>query len=98
MTGWTFLTNHARVLVCIARQPDSTLRQIAACAEITERTTHQIVDELVESGYLTRNKLGRRNFYEVHLDRALRHPLEAGVDIGEFVRPFLIADRDSEAA
>ena len=98
MSGWTFLTNHARVLVCIARQPGSTLREIASCAEITERTTHQIVDELVETGYLTRTRIGRRNFYEVHPDRPLRHPLDARFEIGDLLRPLLRPEQDSEAA
>jgi len=86
------------VLVCIARQPGSTLREIAGCAEITERTTHQIVDDLVEAGYLTRNRLGRRNFYEVHPDKSLRHPLDAEFEIGDVLRPLLRDERDSEAA
>ena len=83
MSSWTFLTNHARALVCIAREPGIRLRDIAKCAEITERTAHHIVEELVEAGYLTRHRVGRRNFYEVHPDLPLRHPFDSEHKVGE---------------
>ena len=62
MSDWTFLTNHARVLRCIAQDPGVRLRDIAQCAGITERATHRIVSDLVEAGYLTRHRLGRRSY------------------------------------
>ena len=71
MSTWTFLTNHTRVLCCIAREPGIRLRDIALCAGITERTTHRIVDELAEAGYVTRHRVGARSFYEVHADLPL---------------------------
>ena len=71
MTGWGFLTNHARVLVCLAEMPGCRLREVAESVQLTERATHRIVDELVKADYVTRHKLGNRSFYEVHADRPL---------------------------
>ncbi len=76
MGEWTFLTNHARVLACVARQPGIRLRDIADCSDITERAAHRIVCELEDDGYLTRHKRGARNLYEVHPDRPMRPPVE----------------------
>ena len=89
MAAWTFLTNHTRVLSCLAREPGIRLRDIAQCAEITERTTHRIVDELVEAGYVTRHRLGTRSFYEVHPELPLRHPLDARHKVGEILAVLL---------
>ena len=89
MSRWTFLTNHARVLLCIARDPSTRIRDMAACAEITERAAHRIVDDLVEGGYLTRHHQGRRCFYEVHGDLPLRHPHEEDHDVGEILSVLL---------
>ena len=89
MATWTFLTNHAHVLLCVARDPGTRLRDIADCVGITERATHRIVDELVEAGYLTRHRLGRRNFYEVHPEGPMRGPLEGGRAIGELLAVLL---------
>ncbi len=94
--GWTFLTNHARVLACVAQQPGVRLREIATCAGITERAAHRIVCELEADGYLTRHRVGARNFYEVHPDRPLRHESEAGIAIGELLR--LLAPREEPSA
>ena len=96
MADWTFLTNHARVLACVAQQPGVRLREIAACAGITERAAHRIVCELETDGYLTRHRVGARNFYEVHPDRPLRHRMEAGLGIGDLLR--LLLARDEPAA
>lgn len=73
---WTFLTNHGHVLLCIASDPDIRARDIAARVGITERSAQSIVADLVEAGYLTREKVGRRNRYEVQSGRPLRHPVE----------------------
>lgn len=74
--GWTFLTNHSHVLLCIAADPGARGRDIAERVGITERAAQSIVADLVEGGYLSRERIGRRNHYEVHGDRALRHPVE----------------------
>jgi predicted ArsR family transcriptional regulator len=76
MAGWTFLTNHAHVLFCIARDPEVRLRDVAALVGITERAVQRIVTDLETAGYLTVSKEGRRNRYQVNLDRPLRHPIE----------------------
>jgi DNA-binding MarR family transcriptional regulator len=74
--GWTFLTNHAHVLFCIAEDPDVRLRDVAARVGITERAVQRIVTDLENEGYLAVSKEGRRNRYQVHYDRPLRHPIE----------------------
>jgi len=74
--GWTFLTNHAHVLFCIAKDPEVRLRDVAARVGITERAVQRIVTDLEGEGYLTVSKEGRRNRYQVNYDRPLRHPIE----------------------
>lgn len=86
---WTFLSNHAHVLICIAQQPDIRLTDVATKVGITERTVHRIVSELSESGYLSVSKAGRNNTYTVNLDLPLRHPLEATHSIRAIVSPLL---------
>lgn len=84
-TGWTFLTNHAHVLLTIARDRQITLREVAARVGITERATQKIVADLDASGYLTRTRQGRRNSYTVTTGRPFRHPLTAGHDLDELL-------------
>jgi hypothetical protein len=84
--GWTFLSHHAQVLLCIARDPDARLRQIATEVGITERSVQAIVNDLVVAGYLTRTRVGRRNHYEVHTDVPLRHKLQHDIDAGTLLR------------
>jgi predicted ArsR family transcriptional regulator len=79
---WTFLTNHARVLLVISRNPDIRARDVAAIIGITERSAQRIVAELEEAGYLSRERIGRRNHYRVKTTATLRHPHERGVEIG----------------
>jgi hypothetical protein len=83
--GWTFLTNHTHVLLCIYRTPEIRLREVAEAVGITERMVQKIVAELVEAGYLQVQKVGRRNQYTVHANYRLRHPLEAHHTIGELL-------------
>jgi predicted DNA-binding transcriptional regulator YafY len=73
--GWTFLSNHGHVLLCIAREPGIRLREVAERVGITERAVQRIVADLEAAGYLSRSREGRRNRYEVHRDRRLRHPV-----------------------
>lgn len=96
MGDWTFLTNHGQVLICVARQPDITLRSIAECAGITERAAHRIVCDLVDGGYLTRTRVGRRNVYEVHPDAAMRHPVAGEHQVGDLLE-VLVDDVDDPA-
>jgi DNA-binding MarR family transcriptional regulator len=73
---WTFLTNHAHVLLCIARDPQARIRDIAGRVGITERAVQRIVAELEEAGYLSHEREGRRNTYRVRRNKPLRHPME----------------------
>lgn len=83
--GWTFLSNHGHVMICLVRDPDARLRDIAREVGITERAVQGILGDLVEAGYVDKERLGRRNHYEVHRDLPLRHPLEAGHRVGELL-------------
>ena len=83
---WTFLTNHSHVLLCIASNPDVLLREVAAQVGITERATQRIVAELEDAGYLSHERVGRRNHYQVHATLPLRHPLEDHLEIGALLR------------
>jgi predicted ArsR family transcriptional regulator len=83
--GWTFLTNHAQVLVCIARDPGVRLRDIGERVGITERAAHRIVAELADAGYITRQRNGRRNTYTVNSDSRLPDPIARGQNVGELL-------------
>jgi len=86
MGSWSFLSNHARVISCIAEERGVRLREIAASVEITERAAHRIVSELVADGYLTRHRVGARNFYEVHPEQPLRYSRRPDVSLGDLLR------------
>src|SRR5436190_11554827 len=83
--GWTFLTNHAQVLVCIARDPGMRLRDIGGRVGITERAAHRIVVELADAGYITRRRNGRRNTYTVNAQSPLPDPVARGQNVGELL-------------
>ena len=85
MAGWTFLTNHAHVLLCVARDPDIRLRDVADFVCITERAAQRIVADLVEAGDLDRTREGRRNSYQLNPDIPLRHPLDRDHAIGDIL-------------
>ncbi|MFF1495277.1 helix-turn-helix transcriptional regulator [Streptomyces sp. NPDC058304] len=90
--AWTFLTNHARVLVVISRDPGVRLRDVAAMCELTERTVQGIVADLEADGYLTRSRDGRRNRYEIAEGAMFRHPAEAGHEVAGLLA--LLAEDD----
>ena len=98
MSQCAFLTNHAHVLLCVAREQDTRLRHIADCVGITERATHRIICDLVEAGYLTKHRVGRRSYYEVHLDLPLRHPLEGEHQLADLLGPVLRRTRPEVTA
>lgn len=75
-SSWTFLTNHAHVLIAVAGDPLVRIRDLAAQVGITERAVQRILAELEEGGYLSHEREGRRNVYEVDPELSLRHPLE----------------------
>ncbi|HEX6702221.1 MAG TPA: winged helix-turn-helix domain-containing protein [Gaiellaceae bacterium] len=83
---WRFVTNHAHVLETIARDPTTRLRDVARSVGVTERTAAQIVNDLVDAGYLTKIRHGRRNRYEVHEQLPLRHPQHRHHTVGELIR------------
>ena len=83
--SWTFLSNHAHVLICMAQAPEIRIRDIAQRVGITERAASSIVADLESAGYLTRSKIGRNNRYELHDDRPLRHPIECHRSIGDLL-------------
>ncbi len=92
--GWTFLSNHTHVLVCLAQAGDLLMRDIAAQVGITERQVQRIVAELEAGGVLTRARDGRRNSYAINPDVPLRHALEAHCRIGELLD--LVVARSSD--
>ena|ERR1700730_7396227 len=82
---WAFLTNHARVLVCIAEDSGVRLRDISEHVGITERAAHRIVVELVDAGYITRTRNGRRNAYTIQTDLPLPDALARGKRVGDLL-------------
>lgn len=85
---WTFLTNHAHVLLAIAREPNARLRDVAASVGITERAAQAIVADLEAAGYLRRERVGRRNTYTINAAGPFRHPAEADHRIGDLIELF----------
>ena len=83
MAEWSFFTNHARVLICIARDPGIRLRDLAVALDVTERSAYSIVNELVEAGYVVKEKDGRRNRYKVEAQLPLPESMGRERTIGE---------------
>ncbi len=75
-SAWTFLTNHAHVLLCIAREPEVVMRDVAGRVGITERAVQRIVADLEKAGYIQRIRRGRQNQYKVRAKMPLRHAIE----------------------
>ena len=92
MERWSFLTNHARVLLCLAHDPGARLRDIAASLGITERSAHGILTDLTAAGYVVKQKHGRRNLYQIQAHRPLPEPASQEPAIGE-VLALLIGSR-----
>jgi MarR family len=89
MPEWSFLTSHARVLLCIAHDPGLRLRDIAVRLGITERTAHGVLTDLVQTGYVTKTKDGRRNHYQIQAHLPLPEPGTREPSIGELVAVLL---------
>jgi predicted transcriptional regulator len=89
---WRFLSNHTQVLLCIRRDPNVRFRDIAQMVGITERAAQRIVADLIESGYIERERVGRRNRYRVNAEIAMRHPAQDGHDIGELLQLLKLDD------
>ncbi len=88
--AWTFLTNHAHVLVCVFQDPNARIRDVAVRVGITERAVQKIITELEDAGYLTHVREGRRNVYKVRVSRPLRHPIERHQSVAVLLQ--LVAD------
>lgn len=87
--NWTFLSNYAHVLVCLADNPDARLRDVADKVGITERTAFRLIGELEEAGILERAKEGRRNHYVINTEAHLRHSIEERCTVGELLETIL---------
>ena len=83
--GWTFVTNHTQVLLCIARDSGMRLRDVAVDVGITERAVQRIVADLIEGDFLERRRVGRRNQYVVNRKALMRHPAQVGREIGDLL-------------
>jgi DNA-binding IclR family transcriptional regulator len=83
--SWTFLTNHSHVLICLARDPKLRLRDLADQVGITERAVQGIVKDLESAGCLTRHREGRRNRYDIAVDRPMRHQVERQHLVGDLL-------------
>ena len=86
---WTFLSNYAHVLVCLAEDPAARIRDVAERVGITERAATRIIKHLEEASVLTKQREGRRNRYRINLDKPLRHPLEAHGTVGSLLTMLL---------
>ncbi|WP_298815553.1 helix-turn-helix transcriptional regulator [Chloroflexus sp.] len=83
--SWTFLTNHAQVLLCIARNPRATAHEIAQTVGITERAVQRILHDLHEAGYVSHVRESRHNLYTIYPDRPLRHSAQQGLTVGDLL-------------
>ena len=93
--SWHFLTSHAQVLLCLNRNPTVRLRDVADTVGITERAAQRIVTDLVEAGYVTKEREGRRNRYAIDRNAPMRHPSQVDHEIGELLE--LLDVDDAEA-
>ena len=82
---WHFVTSHTQVLLCLEQNPEARLRDVATIVGITERAAQRIVTDLVEAGYVNRERVGRRNQYTLNRDVAMRHPSQFDHEIGELL-------------
>jgi predicted transcriptional regulator len=89
---WHFLSNHTQVLLAIAHDPDARLRDVADTVGITERAAQRIVADLVETGHVTRERVGRRNSYRINREAEMRHEAQLGQEIGPLLHLFAPED------
>ena len=82
---WTFLTNHAHVLIVLSKNPSTVLREVALRVGITERAVQRIIADLERDGFIEREKVGRQNSYRLRFKQPLRHPIEAHRSIGDLI-------------
>lgn len=92
MVGWTFLTNHAQVMLCIAINQRATAKEMAQTVGVTERAVQRIIDNLETEGYISRFRDGRKNRYEIHRERPLRHPAQGGHTLGDLLAALAVGE------
>ncbi len=85
LRSWTFITNHAQVLLTVARQPEATVAEVARAVRITERSAYRLLADLQQAGYVRRRKVGRHNSYEVDPSLPLRDPVLEHELVGDFI-------------
>ena len=90
-TGWTFLTNHAHVLILLSQDASQVLREVALKVGITERAVQRIIADLELDGFIERERVGRKNHYRILTKRPLRHPIESHRTIGDLIA-MIVAD------
>ncbi|MGW7265223.1 helix-turn-helix transcriptional regulator [Streptomyces sp. NPDC054842] len=95
-TGWTFLTNHARVLAAIAEDHTTRIRDIAARCRLTERAVQKIISDLEQDGYLTHTRQGRSNEYRIRTGTLLRHPADSNLTVADLLSLLAQHDHDHE--
>lgn len=93
---WNFFTNHAHVLICLAKNPEQPLREVALAVGITERAVQRIVADLEEADYLSRTRRGRQNAYVLHSELPLRHVLENHCTVEDLL-DVIVPDRDEDS-
>jgi DNA-binding MarR family transcriptional regulator len=94
---WRFVTNHTQVLLCIARKPDVRLRDVADHVGITERAAQRILADLVDAGFVERERVGRRNRYSINRNIEMRHPAQLGHEVGELLDLLALPDLQKRA-
>lgn len=97
-TGWTFVTNHARVLAAIADNHSARIRDIAAHCRLTERAVQKIISDLEQAGYLSHTREGRTNTYRIDPSKVLRHPAEAGLTVASLLSLLVQAEAARSSA
>ena len=97
-SDWTFFSNYAHVLVCLAENPHARLREVADRVGITERTAMRLTTDLDQAGILKRAKQGRRNFYQIDTQEHLRHPIEAHCTVRQLLDMILTPSQVEAAA
>lgn len=85
---WTFMSNHGHVLVALSRDPGMRIRDLSDIVGVTERTAQGILKDLEDAGYVSKEKVGRRNTYRIHTDLRLRHPAEASTPVRDLLAIF----------
>jgi predicted transcriptional regulator len=95
--SWRFVTNHTQVLLCIARNPEIRLRDVAKHVGITERATQRILADLVDAGFVERERVGRRNRYGINRNIEMRHPAQFGHEVGELIDLLALPDGQGPA-